>query len=86
MMGEPPSPSPDEIGEDPFDLEIDADTVRERKLAAIAAHRTQLPGGDPAALFPGGIVSRLLDVERFQVADASDLPRVRQLLTGLPLR
>ena len=31
----------------------------EQKLVAIAAHRSQLPKGDPTALFPPGIVSSL---------------------------
>lgn len=67
MMGDPPSPSPEAIGQDSFDLVVDIGAVAETKLAAIAAHRTQLPGGDPEALFPPGIVAELLSEERFSV-------------------
>ena len=80
MMGDPPSPAAAEIGGDAFDLVLDVSPVGARKLAAIASHRTQLPGADPHALFPGDIVSQLLQVERFQLAEPADLPRVRQLL------
>lgn len=65
MMGEPPSPAAEEIGSDAWEYEVAIAALRETKLAAIAAHRTQLPGGDPAAIFPPGIVAALLDVERF---------------------
>lgn len=39
------------------------------KLAAISAHRTQLPGGEPSALFPDGIVEATLAEEWFTDAD-----------------
>ena len=41
--------------------------VAERKLAAIACHRSQLPGDDPRTLFPAGIIDRLLATETFTV-------------------
>ena len=67
MMGDPPEPPPSAIGSDTFDLAVDIRGVAGPKLAAIAAHRTQLPGGDPHALFPPGIVRELLAEERFTV-------------------
>lgn len=65
IMGAPPGISADDLGVRLADYEIGIAAVREQKLAAIAAHRTQLPGGDPAALFPAGVVDALLSVERF---------------------
>ena len=70
MMGEPPSLTRPAIGSAVPSLEVDIRPVRHRKLAAIAAHRSQLPGGDPEALFPPGIIAALLATERF-VCDAS---------------
>ena len=66
MMGEPPQPTADEIGSTSWQYEVPIAEVAAQKLASIAAHRTQLPGGDPEAIFPPGIVSSLLDVERFR--------------------
>lgn len=67
MMGDPPDPPAAAIGGGPWDEERDIAAVAGLKLAAIAAHRTQLPGGDPHALFPPGIVAALLSRERFRV-------------------
>jgi len=53
---------------------VDVRSAREIKLASIRAHRSQLPGGDPEALFPPGIVTALLKEEWF--ADASGRPGV----------
>ena len=50
------------------DLTIDVRPVRQRKLDAIAAHRSQLPDRTPHSLFPPGLVDALLDVERFVLA------------------
>lgn len=63
MMGEPPSPRAEDLGVDGPALSLDIGPYSGRKLAAIAAHRTQLPGGDPRALFPAGIVEALLGEE-----------------------
>lgn len=71
MMGFPPDPPARDIGREAFDLEVDISGVREAKLAAIRAHRSQLPGGDAEALFPPGIVGALLDVERFTLVRGS---------------
>ena len=68
MLGDPPSPSAAELGSDAFDYEVPIAAVAATKREAIAAHRTQLPGGDPEAIFPPGIVAALLSIERFQDA------------------
>jgi GDP-4-dehydro-6-deoxy-D-mannose reductase len=65
-----------------LDVSRDISDVRDQKLAAIAAHRTQLPGGDPRAIFPEGIVDSLLDVERYVFAGPSSAP-ARELIAAL---
>lgn len=80
MMGDPPEPPPTAIGSDTFDLAVDVRGVAGPKLAAIAAHRTQLPGGDPHALFPPGIVRELLAEERFTVVGS--LPAAARAALG----
>jgi LmbE family N-acetylglucosaminyl deacetylase len=65
MMGLPPRPAAAEIGAATWHYEVDIRAAAEVKLASIAAHRTQLPGGDPESLFPAGIVAALLATERF---------------------
>jgi LmbE family N-acetylglucosaminyl deacetylase len=69
MMGDPPHPPADTIGvaEAPIVLNIEA--LADTKLAAIAAHRSQLPAGDPHALFPPGIVAGLLREEWYVPAN-----------------
>ncbi|MGE5594840.1 MAG: PIG-L deacetylase family protein [Hyphomicrobiales bacterium] len=68
MMGDPPQPPASAIGDERFDLVADIRGVAAAKLAAIAAHRSQLPGGDPHAIFPPGIVAALLEREWFVAA------------------
>ena len=65
IMGDPPTLQPGQIGVDAPDLRISVGAVRDLKLRAIAAHRSQLPGGVPEGLFPPGIVDSLLDEEWF---------------------
>ena len=65
MMGDPPEPPPWAIGADAWDYTVPIAAARDTKLAAIGAHGTQLPGGDPEALFPRGIVVALLREEHF---------------------
>ncbi|MEP7214928.1 MAG: PIG-L family deacetylase [Anaerolineaceae bacterium] len=86
MMGEPPSPAAREIGVVAWQYEVPIVAVATTKLASIAAHRSQLPGGQPEALFPGGIVSNLLAVERFADARGRTDLRVAALLAGLTHR
>ena len=82
MLGNPPSPSAAELGAAPVHYEVSVAAVRDLKLASVAAHRTQLPGGDPEALFPPGIVSALLEVERFTDATGAARADVRSLLAS----
>ncbi len=82
MMGEPPDPPAALIGGGHWDWELDISAVRDQKLAAIAAHRTQLPGGDPRAIFPEGILDALLDVERYAFAGPRSAPG-RALVSAL---
>jgi len=83
MMGEPPSPAPNEIGSAAWDYDVPIAAIAATKHAAIAAHRSQLPGGQPDALFPAGIVSKLLEVERFGDARGARDLRVASLLASL---
>jgi LmbE family N-acetylglucosaminyl deacetylase len=82
MMGNPPSPAADELG-GTADYEVDIGAVREVKLMSIGAHRTQVPGGDPEALFPPGIVAALVDIERFTDASGEASPATRAVLASL---
>ena len=86
MLGEPPDPPAEAVGSDSFHYEVDIRAVRETKLASIAAHRSQLPGGDPEAIFPPGIVSSLLDKERFHDATGQRSPGTADLLASLSAR
>lgn len=83
MMGDPPSPAPEAIGSDTFDYELDISTVANVKRKAIAAHRSQLPGGDPEAMFPPGIVAALMEAERFAGAAGSPQPATAALLASI---
>ncbi|MGK2965875.1 MAG: PIG-L deacetylase family protein [Tepidiformaceae bacterium] len=74
ISGDAPSPG---IPDPHYTLSIAA--VREQKLKAIAAHRSQLPGGDPHALFPGGIVDRILETESYHDAEGDPDPAVTAL-------
>lgn len=77
ILGDPPELPPTALGADVFDVEVDVAQHRERKLRALAAHRTQLPAGDPLKIFPEGLVEQLLDAERFML-----MPGLRR---GAPL-
>ena len=79
MMGDPPQPPPEAIGSDSFDVAVDIGKVAGTKLAAIGAHRTQLPGGQAHALFPPGIVASLLNEERFSVLYPEKLALPREI-------
>ncbi|MEO9256555.1 MAG: hypothetical protein ABI305_13530, partial [Tepidiformaceae bacterium] len=65
MMGDPPSPAPDEIGGSDFHYEVPISEVERVKMRSVAAHRSQLPGGDTEAIFPPGIIASLMQTERF---------------------
>ncbi|HJL18133.1 MAG TPA: PIG-L deacetylase family protein [Sandaracinaceae bacterium LLY-WYZ-13_1] len=55
-------------------LEVDVSAFREAKLASIAAHHSQVPGGDPHRFLAPGLVDALLDVERYEHAAGPPLP------------
>ena len=67
---------PRELGVDAaaVDLRLDIRPLRARKLAAIAAHGSQLADGDPRTLLWPGLVERLLDEEWYVVAHGPALP------------
>ncbi len=83
MMGDPPDPPADAIGSDAWPLEVDVTSVSLRKLEAVAAHRTQLPGGDPEMLFPPGNIAATLAREGFATARAGDEARAAELLASI---
>ena len=86
MMGEPPQPAADEIGSTSWQYEVPIAEVAAQKLASVAAHRTQLPGGQPEAIFPAGIIPQLLEVERFRDSRGRNDAAVAGLLAGLTCR
>ncbi len=76
-------PNAAQVGRDPptlgtpaeaVGLRVDIRSVKDVKLAAIAAHRSQLPDGTPQSLFPPAIVDALLEEERFVFASGPLLP------------
>lgn len=83
MMGEPPDPPATAIGAIEPHYTVDIRSVRPTKLASIRAHRSQLPGGDPEALFPPGIVAALLGEEMFVDASGQVTPSTAALLASL---
>jgi len=56
------------------DLRLDIRVQKPRKLAAIAAHCSQLAGGDPATFLMAGLIEPLLDEEWYLVAHGPALP------------
>jgi N-acetyl-1-D-myo-inositol-2-amino-2-deoxy-alpha-D-glucopyranoside deacetylase len=83
IMGDPPLLAPSGLGARGWHYEVDVSGVRDVKLASIAAHRSQLPLGDPRLLFPAGIVDALLGVERLIDASGEARPATRRLLREL---
>ena len=63
------------VGAADAELRVDVRPARDRKLAAIAAHRSQLVDGDPLTFLRRGIVEQLLDEEWYVVAHGPALPR-----------
>ena len=80
MMGDPPQPPREAIGSNTWHYEVDIAGVRELKMSSIAAHRSQLPGGESESIFPAGIVGALLEFERFEDAAGSWQAEVGDLL------
>lgn len=83
VMGASPALTPGDIGSRDAHYEVDIRARSEAKLRAIAAHRSQLPGGAPHALFPPGIVDALLEAERYEDAAGVRQPDVAMLLDDL---
>jgi LmbE family N-acetylglucosaminyl deacetylase len=80
MLGDPPHPARDRIGIDRPEIAIRIEEVARRKLAAIAAHRSQLPGGDPLAIFPPGVVAGTLREEWYTVGGGHNAAEVLSML------
>ncbi|MFN8556549.1 MAG: PIG-L family deacetylase [Dehalococcoidia bacterium] len=61
---------PDRLGAGPeeFHAIVDVRAHLSAKLAAMAAHRTQLHSDDPRSIFPPGILEPVIGVERFTLA------------------
>lgn len=79
---------PERLGTDERDIDavVDVRDVAAQKLAAIASHRSQLPGGDPLRLFPPGIVAATLAEERFTLGFGEPAAgRLTSLFEGLAL-
>ena len=83
MLGDPPEPPAEALGSNAWHYEVPVASVREVKRASIAAHRSQLPGGEVEAIFPPGIVAGLLGVERFEDAGGKRHEATAKLLRGL---
>ena len=77
VLGEPPALGPEQLGVAQPHYGVPIADVAERKFAAIAAHRSQLPSGDPHRLFPQGIVAQLAAREGF--LDESGAPSLETL-------
>lgn len=85
IMGDPPLVAPGDIGAPAHHYQVDITRRQRAKLRAIESHVSQLPGGDPRALFPPGIVDSLLETERFHDAAGvyqEDVDRLLAELTG----
>jgi N-acetyl-1-D-myo-inositol-2-amino-2-deoxy-alpha-D-glucopyranoside deacetylase len=63
---------------DRVDLRLPLGPARTRKLAAIAAHRSQLPSGEPRDFLWPGLVDALLDEEWFRLVRGPSLPAAAQ--------
>lgn len=72
VMGHRPSVAEPRLGVAQPDYRVDISSVADVKRAAIGLHLTQLPGGEPEAMFPEGIVASLLATEAFVFARAED--------------
>jgi LmbE family N-acetylglucosaminyl deacetylase len=83
IMGDPPLVTPADLGADRAHYEVEISEVREKKLAAIGSHRTQLSDGSPESMFPPGIVAALLGRERFIDARGARDERTAALLSSL---
>lgn len=83
VLGDPPVLDPRSLGGGQVHYSVPIGATAGQKLASIAAHRTQLPDGDPRSLFPPGIIDDLLSIERFADASGRANRRIRRLLAQL---
>lgn len=83
MLGNPPQPPPETIGSDTWDYTVPINRVADIKRASIAAHRSQLPAGDPEAIFPPGIVNALMHEEGYIDASGVYSEAMASLLASL---
>jgi N-acetyl-1-D-myo-inositol-2-amino-2-deoxy-alpha-D-glucopyranoside deacetylase len=79
IMGNPPRLGRSEIGLATADIQVDIGPFAETKRRAIGAHSTQLPGGEPEAMFPPGIVAALMAEERYTVATGETGPPLEEV-------
>jgi len=83
VLGDPPVLEPGDLGGGKVHYRVPIGGTAGQKLAAIAAHRTQLPDGDPRALFPPGIIDGLLSIECFEDASGRANQRIATLIAQL---
>lgn len=83
VLGDPPVLEPGDLGAGKVHYRVPIGDTAGQKLAAIAAHRTQLPDGDPRALFPPRIIDGLLSIERFEDASGRANRRTTTLFAQL---
>lgn len=57
-----------------FDLEVNLTDEGRQKVEAMSQHRSQLSGGDPFSFLRPGLISQLLETERFRLAAGKPLP------------
>ena len=79
MMGNPPTPRPEEIGAQSVHYGLSTLSVVREKLSAIESHRSQLPLG-AESMFPGSIIDALWRFERYSDATGQAQIEVARLL------
>lgn len=81
IMGDPPAIGRADIGSAQAHYTVNIEPVRLIKRASVAAHRSQLPGGEPEAMFPAPIIESLLEQERYIDARGARVSAVATLLS-----
>jgi LmbE family N-acetylglucosaminyl deacetylase len=83
IMGDPPRLSPGDIGSDRVDVCVDISSEATAKRETMTSHLTQLPGGNPEAMFPAGIVEALMAQERYVIATEEAGPDAEEVMERL---